>query len=65
LIVAALGLAGVIAFGGPAPPPPLVSIRDAVLKRDRTDFAVIGDGRQSQARPTRPLVDRGAVMQRF
>lgn len=38
LIVAALGLAGVIAFGGPTPPPPLVSIRDAVLKRDRTDL---------------------------
>ena len=38
LIVAALGLASVIAFGGPTPPPPLVSIRDAVLKRDRTDL---------------------------
>jgi alpha-beta hydrolase superfamily lysophospholipase len=38
LIVAALGLAGVIAFGGPTPPPPLASIRDAVLKRDRTDL---------------------------
>ena len=38
LIVAALGLAGVIAFGGPTPPPPLVSIRDAALKRDRTDL---------------------------
>ena len=34
LIAAALGLASVIAFGGPTPPPPLVSIRDAVLKRD-------------------------------
>jgi hypothetical protein len=38
LIVVALGLAGSIAFGGPTPPPPLVSIRDAVLKRDRTDL---------------------------
>ena len=38
LIVAVLGLAGAIAFGGPTPPPPLVSIRDAVLKRDRTDL---------------------------
>src|SRR5215468_1548627 len=38
LIVAALGLAGMIAFGGPTPPPPLMSIRDAVLKRDRTDL---------------------------
>jgi alpha-beta hydrolase superfamily lysophospholipase len=38
LIVAALGLAGLIAFGGPTPPPPLVSIRDSVLKRDRTDL---------------------------
>ena len=38
LIVAALGLTGVIAFGGPTPPPPLASIRDAVLKRDRTDL---------------------------
>jgi hypothetical protein len=38
LIVAALGLAGAIAFGGPTPPPPLLSIRDAVLKRDRTDL---------------------------
>ena len=38
LIVAALGLAGVIAFGGPTPPPPLVSIRDAVQKRDRADL---------------------------
>ena len=36
--MAAVGLAGVIAFGGPTPPPPLVSIRDAVLKRDRTDL---------------------------
>ena len=34
LMAAALGLASVIAFGGPTPPPPLVSIRDAVLKRD-------------------------------
>ena len=38
LIVAALGLTGVIAFGGPTPPPPLASIRDAVLKRGRTDL---------------------------
>jgi hypothetical protein len=38
LIVAALGLAAVIAFGGPTAPPPLLSIRDAVLKRDRTDL---------------------------
>jgi hypothetical protein len=38
LIVAALGLAGAIAFGGPTPPPRLLSIRDAVLKRDRTDL---------------------------
>jgi hypothetical protein len=38
LLVAALGLAGVIAFGGPTAPPPLVSMRDAVLKRDRTDL---------------------------
>ena len=37
LIVAAFSLAGVITFGGPTPPPPLVSIRDAMLKRDRTD----------------------------
>src|SRR5262249_45881864 len=36
LIVAALGLAGMIAVGGPTPPPPPVSVRDAVLKRDRT-----------------------------
>jgi alpha-beta hydrolase superfamily lysophospholipase len=38
LLVAALGLVGVIAFGGPTPPPPLLSIRDAMLKRDRTDL---------------------------
>ena len=37
LIVAAFSLAGVITFGGPTPPPPLVSIRDAMLKRNRTD----------------------------
>jgi len=38
LIVAALGLASVIAFGGPTPPPPLASIWGAVLKRHRTDL---------------------------
>ncbi len=38
LVVAALGLAGVIAFGGPSPPLPLASIRDSVLKRDRVDL---------------------------
>jgi hypothetical protein len=38
LIVTAPGVAGMIAFGGPTPPPPLLSIRDAVLKRDRTDL---------------------------
>src|SRR5215467_11468573 len=38
LIVVALGLAGVIALGSPTPPPPLASIHDAVLKRDRTDL---------------------------
>ena len=36
LIVATLGLAGVIAFGNSTPPPPLASIRYAMLKRDRT-----------------------------
>jgi hypothetical protein len=38
LFVAALGLGGAIAFGGPTAPPPLVSIRDAILKRNRTDY---------------------------
>ena len=37
-IVTALGLAGMIVFGGPTPPPPLASIWDSVLKRDRTDL---------------------------
>jgi pimeloyl-ACP methyl ester carboxylesterase len=38
LIVAALSLAGGIALGGPTRPPPLASIRDAMLKRDRNDL---------------------------
>jgi len=36
--MATKSLAGVIALGSPTPPPPLASIRDAVLKSERTDL---------------------------
>ena len=38
LLIGAVGLAALIAFGGPTPPPPLASIGDAMLKRNRTDL---------------------------
>jgi hypothetical protein len=63
LIVAVLGLAGAIAFGGPTHPPPLASIRDAVLKRNRTDlpkpiFFRRGIRRRWHIAPIQPLPDR-------
>ncbi len=39
LVVAALG--GMIVFGGPRPPPPLETIRTAVIQRDRSDLPEI------------------------